>query len=247
MAALLDERGFGPSPITVLEHMGGADERRLEGSASAWSHPRGAALNTIAVECRAGPGARVHARVPGLPEDAFEHDGQITKREVRAVTLAALVPLPGHLLWDVGAGSGAVAIEWLRSEPEARAVAVERHGRRCAIIARNAASLGVPDLEIVEGEAPDALAGLPLPDAVFLGGGVSRPGLLDACWRALTGGGRLVANAVTLEGEEQLLRFRGEYGGEMTRISIGRTAPVGRLSGFEPLRDVTQFTVTKEP
>jgi precorrin-6Y C5,15-methyltransferase (decarboxylating) len=253
-AALLTERGFGPSAITVFEHLGGPRERRVDGIAEAWNHPRSADLNTLAIECRAGPDARILPRVPGLPDEAFENDGQMTKREVRAATVAALAPLPGHVLWDVGAGSGSVAIEWLRSVPRYRvagggpasAVAIERDAGRCAAIARNAAALGVPQLKVVHGEAPDALSGLsPRPDTLFLGGGVARPGLLEACWRALAAGGRLVANAVTIDGEARLIDFRSHHGGDLTRIAISRAEPVGRLFGFKPLMPVTQYTGAK--
>ncbi|MCH7486862.1 MAG: precorrin-6y C5,15-methyltransferase (decarboxylating) subunit CbiE, partial [Proteobacteria bacterium] len=160
IAETLRDHGFGPSPMTVFENMGGAGEARTEGTAGDWPHPRSADLNTVAVECRAGDNATAWSRAPGLPEDAFEHDGQITKREVRAATLAALAPLPGQMLWDVGAGSGAVAIEWLRTGVSLRAVAVERDPGRCAAIARNAAALGVPGLRLLEGTAPQALDGL---------------------------------------------------------------------------------------
>ncbi len=253
-AALLTERGFGPSAITVFEHLGGPRERRIDATAESWIHPRCADLNTLAVECRVGGGARVLTRVPGLPDDVFESDGQITKREVRAATMAALAPLPGQVLWDVGAGSGSVAIEWLRSVPRYRigggaaaaAIAVERDAGRCAAIARNAAALGVPQIEVVHGEAPDVLTGLGRqPNTVFLGGGVAQPGLLDACWSALSAGGRLVANAVTVEGEARLVDFRKHHGGDLVRIAISRAEPVGRLSGFRPLMPVTQYGGTK--
>jgi precorrin-6Y C5,15-methyltransferase (decarboxylating) len=253
-AALLTERGFGPSAITVFEHLGGPKERRVDGIAENWDHPRSADLNTLAIECHAGPDARILPRVPGLPDEAFENDGQMTKREVRAATVAALAPLPGQVLWDVGAGSGSVAIEWLRSVPRYRvanggpasAVAIERDAGRCAAIARNALALGVPQLEVVHGEAPDALSGLsPRPDTVFLGGGVARPGLLEACWRALEPGGCLVANAVTIDGEARLIDFRKQHGGDLVRITISRAEPVGRLSGFKPLMPVTQYRGVK--
>jgi len=253
-AALLTERGFGPSAVTVFEHLGGPKERRVDGIAETWGHPRSADLNTLAIECRAGSDAPILPRVPGLPDEAFENDGQMTKREVRAATVAALAPLPGQVLWDVGAGSGSVAIEWLRSVPryrvagggQASAVAIESDAGRCATIAGNAAVLGVPQLQVVHGEAPDALSGLtPHPDSVFLGGGIARPGLLEACWRALTPGGRLVANAVTIDGEARLVDFRAHHGGDLTRIAISRAEPVGRFSGFKPLMPVTQYSGVK--
>ena len=250
LAGLLTTRGFGPSRITVLGNLGGDDETRTEGTAEKWTGETVPDLNTIAVECIAGDGADVLSRVPGLPDDAFEHDGLITKREVRAATLARLMPLPGQTLWDVGAGSGAVAIEWLRAEPSAKAFAVERDPKRAAVIARNAANLGVPELKIVEGEAPGILSGIEtVPDAVFVGGGVSVPGLLEACWDALSPGGRLVANGVTLEAEQRLLFFQNEFGGDLTRMAVSRAAPVGpvgRLQTFQPLKQVTQLVTIKK-
>ena len=253
-AALLVERGFGPSALTVLEHLGGPAERRLDGVAESWSHPRAADLNTLAIECRPGPAPRFLPLVPGLPDEMFESDGQLTKREVRAVTIAALTPLPGQVLWDIGAGSGSVAIEWLRAVPryrvacssEARAIAVEVDPARCACIARNAASLGVPQLEVVNGEAPDDLSSLePRPDTIFLGGGIARPGLLDRCWDLLQSGGRLVANAVSLEAAARLTDFRRRHGGDLTRLAVARAGPVGRLSAFRALMEVTQYVGVK--
>ena len=193
-------------------------------------------------------GALLLPRIPGLPDDAFRHDGQMTKREVRAVTLSALAPVPGQLLWDVGAGCGSIAIEWLRSDPRTHAVAVERRADRVAFIADNATALGTPTLEIVTGEAPDALDGLDPPDAVFVGGGVGGVGdarILDYAWRELRPGGRLVANAVTLEGEQALARWRGEAGGDLVRIAVSRAEPVGPLTGWRPLMPVTQLRAIK--
>lgn len=248
IAALLTAAGFGPSRIAVLERLGGAEERRVDGTAETWPHAPGADLNTVAVECVAGPQAKVWPRVPGLPEEAFEHDGQITKREVRAATLARLMPLPGQVLWDIGAGSGAVAIEWLRAEPSARAVAVERDAERLKRIERNARNLGVPELTIVAGAAPDILPTLaPKPDAVFIGGGVGAPGMLDVCWRALSPGGRLVANAVTLEGQAALTAFQAKHGGDLARLSVARAKTVGATrTAMKPLMDVLQLATTKE-
>lgn len=245
VAELLRARDFGPSLMVVLEEMGGAKESRVEGTAESWDAPRCKDLNTIAVACRAGPKAVIHSRVPGLPDQAFEHDGQITRREVRAITLAALAPLPGALLWDVGAGCGSVAIEWLRAALRARAVAIERKPGRAAIMARNAAALGVPHLEIIAGEAPFVLAGLNPPDAVFIGGGLTAPGLLEACWDALGAGGRLVANAVTVEGEAALSRHRKALGGTLTRIAVSGLEPLGAFSAFRPSLPVTQLVIVK--
>lgn len=244
-ADLLVKRGFGASMLHVLEHMGGHRERILHLSAEALlaEAPVLADFNTLAIDCAAsGP---VLSPVPGLPDDAFRHDGQLTKREVRAATLAFLAPFPNALLWDVGAGCGSVAIEWLRAGMGTRAIAVEPKPERVAMIRANAEALGVPDLEIVEGAAPAALDGLERPDAIFVGGGITTDGLFDACWQALKPGGRLVANAVTLEGEVALVAFRGRHGGEMSRISVSRAAPVGRFCGWKSLMPVTIWSVVK--
>jgi precorrin-6B C5,15-methyltransferase / cobalt-precorrin-6B C5,C15-methyltransferase len=245
VAALLRARGYGPSRMIVLERLGGSHERRIEASAD--DFPAGAVedFHTLAIECRAEPGAALLATVPGLPDEAFRHDGQLTKREVRAATLAALAPVPDQLLWDVGAGCGSVAIEWMRAAARARAVAVERKPDRAALIAANALALGTPLLQVVEGEAPEALGALDPPDAVFVGGGVSADGLLDACWARLGPGGRLVANAVTLEGERALLAWREANGGDLTRLAVSRAEPVGGLTGWRPLMPVTQLAAVK--
>ncbi|MGW5055401.1 precorrin-6y C5,15-methyltransferase (decarboxylating) subunit CbiE [Actinokineospora sp. NPDC004072] len=245
VAALLRERGFGPSALTVLSDLGGPSESVVEATADTYSGTA-PALNVVAVRCVATAGARRLPRVPGLPDDAYEHDGQITKREVRAVTLAALGPEPGELLWDIGAGSGSVGIEWLRSHPACRAVAVEPRPDRAARAARNAAAFGVPGLDLVIGSAPDVLAGLPRPDAIFVGGGVTAPGVLGACWSALPVGGRLVVNAVTLESEALLARWRGEVGGTLTRIAVERAGRLGGFTAWQPQRAVTQWRVVKE-
>ena len=249
VAGLLRARGYGPSRIVVLEHMGGPRERRHEGTAEDWGaqgDTRGIAdFNTVAVNCVAGPGAALLPRSPGLPDDAFRHDGQMTKREVRAITLAALAPVPGQRLWDVGAGAGSVAIEWLRADPRCRAIAIERAPDRIALIAGNAGALGVPGLEIVAGAAPAALEGLESPDAVFLGGGVRSAGVFEAAWAALQPGGRLVANAVTLEGTAALANWHGEFGGELVRIAISRAGPVGGARVLRPMLPVTQLRLAK--
>lgn len=236
VARLLDKAGYGPSRLVVLGHLGGSETLR-EASAASWVGET-ADLSVIAVECRPEPRARLLAAIPGLPDDAFEHDGQITKRDIRAITLAALAPLAGELLWDVGAGSGSVAIEWMRAG--GRAVAIEPKPDRVARIARNAAALGVPGLEILQGEAPGALP-YSDPDAIFVGGGASEPGLLDACWSSLRPGGRLVVNAVTAEGEAALLDFHRRHSGEMTRLNIARLAPVGKFHTWHPAMPVMQY------
>ena len=245
VAELLRARGYGPSRMVVLEHMGGAKERRLDATAEAWQPGRVADFNTIAVDCLAGPDAALLPRTPGLPDEAFRHDGQMTKREMRAVTLSALQPVPGQLLWDLGAGSGSIAIEWMRSHPCCRAIAVERYAGRIALIAGNAAALGTPGLEIVEGEAPGALDGLEAPDAAFIGGGLRADGNFETCWDRLKPGGRLVANAVTVEGEQALARWRAELDGELIRIAVSRAGAIGPYTGWRPLMPVTQLRAVK--
>jgi len=247
VATLLTAKGFGSSRITVLEHMGGAHEQRIEGLAESWSAPKCADLSTLAIECIAGPDARPLSRLAGLPDDAFEHDGQLTKREVRAVTLARLGPLPGEVLWDVGAGAGSIGIEWMRADRSCRAVAIERDPDRAGRIARNAHALGVPYLNI---EQTDALAALKSldghPNAVFVGGGVGAPGLLDAAWARLKPGGRLVANAVTVEGAAELVKMKQAHGGDLIQISISREDnKVSSLTLFQPMRTVTQYLAYK--
>jgi precorrin-6Y C5,15-methyltransferase (decarboxylating) len=238
--ALLAARGFGDSPVTVLAGLGGPDE--LVAAADERPHSR---LAILAIECRLDAGAAPLPRVPGLPDDAFEHDGQLTKREVRALALAALAPVPGQLLWDVGAGSGSVGIEWMRVHPASRAIAIEPRADRRERIARNAVALGVPGLVIVAGSAPAALAGLPAPDAVFLGGGVTAGGAVAACWAALAAGGRLAANAVTIEGERALAGWQAALGGTLTRLSVQRAGPLGGFTTWRPALPVTQWAVTK--
>lgn len=244
-AALLTAGGWGPSRLTVLEHMGGEREGRLEGTAEAWTRARVADFATLAIECRPEPGAALLPRTPGLPDEAFRSDGQLTKREVRAATLAALAPVPGQLLWDVGAGSGSVAVEWMRCDPRNRAIAVEAKAERRAFVAENAEALGAPKLAIVAGRAPEALQGLEAPDAAFLGGGIDTAGVFEAAWSALKPGGRLVANVVTLEGEARLLALHAIHGGELVRIGVSRAEPVGPFHGWRPLMTVTQWRLSK--
>ena len=245
LAALLRARGMGQTVLHVCEHMGGPRERLRHAAAAEFALDDIAALNTVALEVAAEPSARIIPLGGGLPDEWFEHDGQITKREVRAITLAALAPAKGALLWDIGAGSGAVSIEWMLRDASCRAVAVERHGARAGRIGRNALELGVPDLRIVEGEAPEALAGLPAPDAVFVGGGATAPGLLDAAWAALQLGGRLVVNAVTLETQAELTRRHAALGGQLTMINLAQAETVGRFHGWRAAMPLVQWRVAK--
>lgn len=245
IAALLRERGFGPSRITVLEHLGGEAERRVDGIANDWTDPVIADLNLIAIECIAEPNTLRLSRLAGLPDSAFQHDGQLTKRDVRAITLARLAPIPGELLWDVGAGSGSIGIEWMRAHPACRALAIEADAGRQALIEHNRDDLGVPGLQLVRGSAPQALAGLERPDAIFIGGGVTREGVLDTCWAALKPGGRLVANAVTLQSEMTLMAWREQHGGELTRIHIAQAQPLGDFDTWRQALPITLLDVTK--
>lgn len=246
VAALLAARGFGPSRLRVLEQLGAEAEDVREGTAGAWPHTPGDPLNILAVECAAAPGTPRAQLVPGLPDDRYESDGQLTKRYVRAATLAALAPAPGELLWDIGGGSGSIGIEWLRAHRSCRAVSVERDPVRAERIARNAGALGVPRLRVVTGPAPQALAGLETPDAVFVGGGLTAPGLLAACWAALPLGGRLVANTVTMESEALLAEWYRRHGGELVRLGVAQAVPVGGFTGWRQAMPVTQWSVIKE-
>ncbi|MEU6974665.1 precorrin-6y C5,15-methyltransferase (decarboxylating) subunit CbiE [Streptomyces sp. NPDC046371] len=245
VAALLRERGWGGTRIRVLEQLGSARERLLDGTAAQWPHERTDPLHVIALDCVRDPETLRLGVTPGLPDEAYEHDGQLTKRYVRAATLAALAPAPGELLWDIGGGSGSIGIEWTRAHRDCRAVAVERSAERAARIARNAAALGVPGLRVVTAAAPAGLAELPTPDAVFIGGGLTAPGLLDACWDALPAGGRLVANTVTMESEALLAERYRRHGGELIRLAVAAAVPVGGFTGWRQAMPVTQWSVTK--
>ena len=245
LAELLAKNGFGASRLTVLEALGGPREHIRTTTAAEYDFGTVDALNTVAIEVAAATSARVLARTPGLADALFEHDGQITKREIRAVTLSSLAPRRGELLWDIGAGSGSVAIEWLLADPAMRAVAIERRADRAARIGRNAAAFGVPGLAIVAGAAPAALCGLATPDAVFIGGGAGEAGVLDAAARALRPGGRLTVNAVTLETEALLLARHATLGGELIRIAMSRAATLGEKTGWRAAMPVTQWSWTK--
>lgn len=243
LAALLVEDGYGESTLTVLGDLGAPDESRREVVARDW-HGAAPDLHVVAVQCVAGPEAAAGSLGPGLPDTAFDHDGQLTKRDLRASALAHLQPRPGQLLWDVGAGAGSVGIEWMRSHPSCRAVAVEQHEPRAKRVRGNATRLGVPGLVVVVGTAPEALAGLAAPDAVFVGGGAGQQ-TLDVAWAALRPGGRLVVHAVTQETEMLLAGRWREHGGELTRIAVEHLEPIGRSHGWKPARAVVQWSVTK--
>jgi precorrin-6B C5,15-methyltransferase / cobalt-precorrin-6B C5,C15-methyltransferase len=239
---LLCDQGYGQTQMIVLEHLGGLQERILTGMAADWSAAV-ADLHTIALVCPADAPRR--SRLPGLPDHTYLHDGQLTKREIRAVTLSSLGPVPGEQLWDVGAGSGSIGIEWLRHDRRNRAIAIEHHPDRRQNIIANAQNLGVPNLQIVAGKAPAALADLAQPDAIFIGGGLTVPEVFETCWTALRSGGRLVANGVTVETEHRLFELQKQYGGELNRLAIQRAAPVGKFLGWKAMAGVTQWVVVK--
>ena len=241
VAAFATAHGCGASHLTVLEALGGPVERIRSTTAEAFDLKDVAALNVVALEVRAAPEAPILPLAAGLADDLFEHDGQITKREVRALTLSSLAPRQGELLWDIGAGAGSIAIEWLLAHPSLSAIAIEGHGERAARIGRNAHKLGVPHLKVVEGAAPGALAGLPTPDVIFIGGGASEPGVFDTALAALKPGGRMVANAVTLETEALLIAAHARLGGTLTRISLARSVAVKGMTGWRPAMPVTQW------
>jgi precorrin-6Y C5,15-methyltransferase (decarboxylating) len=243
IARFLSERGFGQSRMTVLAAMGGEREQRFDGTAESWAHevPE---FNTLAVECIAAPGAALLPRVPGLPDEMFASDGTMTKQEVRAATLAKLMPMRGALLWDIGAGCGSVGIEWMRAARYARAIGIEPRADRRAMAATNALALGTPGFQIIEGSAPTALADLPAPDAIFIGGGLTAD-VFEAAWSALRPLGRLVANAVTLESEALMLDLYKKHGGQLVKLGVQRADAVGRLTAFRPLMPVTQWSLIK--
>ncbi|GGF42634.1 precorrin-6y C5,15-methyltransferase (decarboxylating) subunit CbiE [Williamsia phyllosphaerae] len=242
VAAHLTRSGHGESPVTVLEQLGGTDEAIAQGTANTWSRPAGDRLNIVAVEC-VGPAS---SRQSGLPDTDFDNDGQLTKTAVRALTIAALRPAPGQLLWDIGGGAGSVAIEWSRTESNCRAVVFETNATRRERIVGNADRLGVGTTITVAGEAPQALHGAPTPDAIFIGGGLCTDDMVEVCWSALRAGGIIVANAVTIESEAAVLQWHRTHGGELRRVHLEHAAPLGSMTTWRPVLPVTQWIATKE-
>lgn len=248
IADLLSRNGFGSSMLTVLEQLGGPGERIVTATAETWDDPRTDPLNIVAIDVTADPTRPRTTRLPGLPDALFGGDTQLTKSEIRALTLSALAPAPGELLWDVGGGSGSIAIEWCRTHPGCRAVSFERLEQRRQRIADNAVALGAPGID-VRGEvrAELAAAELPAPDAIFLGGGLTQDGVFETCWSHLGQGGRLVANAVTAETEAMLVRLAAEHGGELRKFQVYRAEPLGGFTAWRPQLPVAQWTVVKGP
>ncbi len=247
VARLLIEAGFTSARLTVLEHLGGKNQQRIDGVAQSWDKLRCADLNILAVDCgEPDQFALSYPLLTGLPDEAYQHDGQLTKRDVRAVTLAHLAPLPGELLWDVGAGCGSVGIEWMRSHPTCKAIAIEADEKRQSLIIHNSKTLGVPDLELVRGAAPAVLARLNSPDAIFIGGGVTDAGVLEACWLALKPGGKLVANAVTIQSEMALVNWRQVHGGDLIKLIVSHAQPLGSFDSWRSALPVTIYNVRKQ-
>ena len=245
VAKFLTNRGYGGSIIKVFEHMNGTKERSFYNIASEWQHNPGAAFNTIAVDLNCSDIDAIKSRAPGLQDNLFIHDGQITKQEIRVTTLSALEPFPGALLWDVGAGSGSIGIEWMRMDHRCQAIAIEANPERAENITQNSCKLGTPNLKIVIDKAPSILSTLPTPDAIFIGGGITSKGMVKQCWDFLRAGGCLVANVVTTEGEEEVLKNQKKLGGHLTRISISNLEKIGSKKAWRPSMQVTQWKVKK--
>lgn len=245
VAKLLIAAGYGRSTITVMEALGGPRERIRSTTAGAFALADVDPLNVIGIDVVAGPDAMPIPYIAGLPDAYFENDGQLTKREFRAVTLSSLQPCPGELLWDVGAGSGSIGIEWLLAHPSNRAIGIERDEARAARAARNASALGVPHFDIRRGSAPEALSGLPAPDAIFIGCGTAGGDVIEACWNALKPGGRIVVNSVTLESELALLASYDAHGGTLTRLGVERAEPLGKRMTWRPALPIIQWVCTK--
>lgn len=242
IATLLCDRGYAGSVLTVLEALGGPKERCVNMTAET-AHAEVSNFQTLAVECVAGVDAIVLPRT-GLPDDAFAHDGKMTKRAVRALALSKLVPLRGQMLWDIGCGCGSIGIEWMRGAPEAQAIGFDPNADRRALAAQNALVLGTPKLQLVGGTAPDCLEGQPAPDAVFFGGGISFAAI-DASIDALNPFGRVVAHAVTMESEQVIVAACEKYGGELQRVHVETLSPVGPYRGWKPAMPVVQWSWEK--
>lgn len=244
VADTLIKLGYSRSRMSVLAAMGGPGEQRFDGQADNWD-VQVPDFHTLAVECIPDENFTLHSRVGGLPDDAFVHDGQMTKSLIRSITLSALAPFPDALLWDVGAGCGSVGVEWMRAARGARAIAIEPKDERLAMIGENAKALGTEKIEIIKGKAPDVLQGLSTPDAVFIGGGLTSEGVFETCWGALRPGGRVVANAVTVQSEARLVELHADYGGTLNRISVSSAEPVGKFHGWKPAMPITQWVAVK--
>jgi len=246
IAEYICQHGFSASKLNVMEALGGPNQTITTQNAASFDMQQINPLNLLAIEVHTDNAAsRIIPNTPGLPDDWFDHDGQITKCEIRALTIAALAPKPGELLWDIGAGSGSVSIEWLLSGRAMQAIAVEHKAERAARIRANANALGAPGLEIIEGKAPSALADISQPDAIFIGGGGTNPGVMEAAIKALPMGGRLVANGVTIEMEEMLNACAEKHGGTLIRLEISRKENLGTMTAWRPALPITQWSWRK--
>lgn len=243
---LMNNRGLGASRVTVLENVGGPNERITCSTIKALALEDIAPLNTLAIEVSRESDPNHHVSfAAGLDDSAFEHDGQLTKREVRALVLSSLAPRYGEVLWDIGLGAGSIAIEWMLQHHSLHAIGIEECPSRAERARRNALNLGTPNLEIVTGRAPTILNDLAPPDKIFIGGGLTDDGVFEAAWQALKPGGRLVANAVTLQSEARVLDYYARYGGDLTRVGIARADPVGTLTGWRSAMPITHWKVIK--
>lgn len=245
VAKLLRESGGGSSKFYVLEALGGDYEKITATTANDFHLPAANPLNLVALLVDLEKAEAAIPLTPGMNDDRFQHDGQITKREIRALTLSALAPRRGELLWDIGAGAGSVAIEWMLRHDSMRAIAIERDAKRAGRIEVNARNLGVPNIDVVTGTAPKVLPGLQAPDAIFIGGGGSDDGVAHKAIESLKSGGRMVANAVTLEMEAALFSLHAKFGGDLVRLSVSRASPIGSMTGWRPAMPVTQWIWTK--
>lgn len=245
IAEWLIEHKFSESRVVVLECLGGSAEKITETSAAYIGKQSYSDLNVVAIQCKLDPGCIHRPAIPGMADDCFESDGLLTRREIRCITIASLMPAPGQLLWDVGAGSGSVAIEWMRCGQNMNSIAFEYNSQRIERIRRNAEKLGAPRIKIVPGLLPGTLENQPSPDAVFQGGAIFSEEIFSHCWEKLKPGGHFVANAVTLEGEAALIRRHDKYGGELLRLEISHSDQLGSWRSYRPQRPVTQWRIRK--
>ena len=241
-AKLLAARGYGAARMHVLAHLGGSDEARIDGTADGWTHDRVPDFHIIGIEC---PDAGLVPHGLAAPDSSFDNDGKLTKRDARASALAKLAPFPGAVLWDIGSGSGAVAVDFLRNAPRGIAYAVDRNQTQLDRGNANAVTHGVTGFKPICGDAAEQIASLPRPDAVFIGGGMSEQ-VISAAQVALRPGGCLVAHAVTIESESVMVAAWQRAGGDLVRLSVQHADPVGGFHGWRPLMPVTQWCWHKQ-
>lgn len=246
-AKLLLRHGYSQSIMTVLAEMGGPNEKRFTHCAADWAsndHPI-PSFHTLCIDCISDASADILSRQPGLPDSVFESDGNFTKQDIRAITVCMLAPHFGEVLWDIGTGSGTVAIEWMRAARDGHAIGIDRNSKRIEMAKKNAFQLGVPRFQLIHGQAPEALQGLPLPHAIFIGGGLSSE-LVELTFERLRPYGRIVANAVTVESENILSSLHAKFGGDLARLTTSRakSLPSGGRVWHQPMT-VTQWRLKK--